>query len=119
MLITLQFGSGKPSVHPPAEAQGQVDGASEKREKSVKGDIDAISPRSSSPTPPQCSSPPVEDRKPSSVITSPRVSRPASPHTAVRLGSQAASPVPFGYTYRQPMQNGLFAETHRPTAILG
>ncbi|MCJ1464201.1 hypothetical protein MMC07_002814 [Pseudocyphellaria aurata] len=113
------FGSGKPSAHSPADGQSQVDGASEKSDKSTKGDMVAISPRSSSPTPSPCRSPPVEDRKPSSVITSPRVSRPASPHAAVRLGSQAASPVPFGYAYRQPMQNGLFAETHIPTAILG
>lgn len=110
------FGSGKPSVHIPSVGQSQVDGASE---PSKKEDIDAISPRSSSPSPPHASSPPVEDRKPSSNITSPRVSRPASPHAAARFGSQATSPVPFVYSYQPSMPNALFAETHIPTAILG
>lgn len=120
MLIKLQFGSGKPSVHPPSVGQGQVDASDkgDKGDKGEKGDISTISPRSSSPSPPKSNLPAVEDRKNSSNITTPRVSRSASPHATVGLGSQAASPVSFGYSYRQPMQNGLFAETHR-TAILG
>lgn len=128
----MQFGSGKPSVHTPSVDQGQVDAfekaekgeqgekseKSDKGDKGDKGDISTISPRSSSPSPPKSNLPALEDRKLSSNITTPRVSRPASPHAAVGLGSQATSPVSFGYSYRQPIQNGLFAETHR-TAILG
>lgn len=107
-------------MHIPSVGQSQVDGAFDgASEPSKKEDIEAISPRSSSPSPPRSSSPPVEDRKPSSNITSPRVSRSASPHAAARFGSRATSPVPFVYSYQPSMQNGLFAETHRPTAILG
>ena len=125
-LIRLQFGSGKPSVHTPSVVQGPVDASAkaekgekgETSDKGVKDDIETISPRSSSPSPPKSNLPAVEDRKIPSNINTPRVSRSASPHAAVGLGSQATSPVSFGYSYRQPIQNGLFAETHR-TAILG
>ena len=53
----------------------------------------------------------------SSNITSPRVSRSASPATGSSMGSRAASPVSFGYPYGT-MQNWLF-DSQAPTAIRG
>ncbi|KAL9004332.1 MAG: hypothetical protein Q9188_002845 [Gyalolechia gomerana] len=51
-------------------------------------------------------------------VTSPRLPRGHPPATGSSSGSRAASPV-FGYPFTKPMQNGLFSESHTPTAIRG
>lgn len=59
-----------------------------------------------------------EEMKTPPRVTSPILSRSHSPATGSSPGSRAASPV-FGYAFSKPMQNGLFSESHTPTAIRG
>lgn len=67
------------------------------------------------PTPHPTNTTPIEERRSTSKITSPRASRSASPATA--MGSRARSPNAFGYPYHKRIQNGFFDLT--PTAIHG
>ncbi|KAI4138007.1 MAG: hypothetical protein LQ341_004859 [Variospora aurantia] len=78
----------------------------------VKEEELTLSPRSKPP-------PAADESKTAPRMTSPRLSRSHSPTTWSGHGSQATSPISFGYPYTQLMQNGFFAESHAPTAIRG
>ncbi|KAL8946356.1 MAG: hypothetical protein Q9222_007236 [Ikaeria aurantiellina] len=117
------FGSSKPSQKPSTpgatktDPTGQTDGAID---EPVQPEPTHVEPKLT-PAPATVQEPPrpSEEIKTPSRATSPKLSRSRSPATASDGGSRATSPVAFGYPYTQPMQTGLFAESHTPTAIHG
>ncbi len=116
MLIRLQFGSSRSTSQAAKAGPGQTGGCAAPMHEPDKADTPSLS---SSASTPQGSPPEGEAVKTPTKITSPMDSRAPSPVIGSRLGSRPASPVSFGYPYRQPMQNGFFAEMHTPTAIRG
>lgn len=96
------FGSAKASPALQRPSNGQVDGVDDYISTGSHG----TSNTSSSATPSSPYSPPVEELRIRPVVVAPRLAR-------------SASPVSFGYPYRQPMQKGFFSDSITPTAIRG
>lgn len=118
-LWLLQFGSSK-STPPSAKGapDGRTGGSSGRVDELDKASTPSLS--SSASSTPEENSPEIAEMHRGGKPMSPKNSRTPSPATRSGLGSsRTASPVSFGYPYRQPMQNGLFSETHTPTAIRG
>ncbi|MCJ1246107.1 hypothetical protein MMC30_003312 [Trapelia coarctata] len=108
------FGSAKSSPQLQKPGKGQIDGTSDDvPESEIKVDEPSHSASRSPPI-----SRPIEEIKSTPVVTSPRLSRSAS-STSSSYGSRAVSPNAFGYPYRQPLQNGFFADSYHSTAIRG
>lgn len=118
-MLALQFGSTKSTPSSAKGATGErTGGPLDKVDEPEKAAIPSLS--SSASSTPEENSPEIEEMQRGGKAMSPKNSRTPSPATRSGLGStRTASPVSFGYPYRQPMQNGLFSGTHTPTAIQG
>ncbi|KAL8708881.1 MAG: hypothetical protein Q9220_006337 [cf. Caloplaca sp. 1 TL-2023] len=120
--LSVQYGSSKPPQKPSthdtkSKPTGQTDGAIDEPNRPEPAHAESKSPATSATV--QEPSKPSGDIKKPSRVTSPKLPRSRSPAKKSEGGSRASSPVAFGYPYPQPMQNGLFAESHTPTAIHG
>ncbi|KAL8765803.1 MAG: hypothetical protein Q9194_006457 [Teloschistes cf. exilis] len=97
-----------PKSQPPAQFDGAVDEPAPSKAE-----------WNGAPANTQSKTQPVEENTTPSRVTSPKLSHAHSPTMSAGHGSRPTSPLSFGHPCSQAMQNGLFAESHTPTAILG